>query len=165
MNNPLDLGVVKNAMHVIGEGGASGAFDALGISQDDFDLVTGNFPWIGAHRPRVTAVIDSLTHGTLDVLGLPRIAVPGEYRAAMIAIFVAPCNHHVACRWLERGHSAVEMVTGTEDVPVSAQQLFSMVLSVHPNGAPILDRWRKVTGRALLDQMEGEASAKETLDV
>ena len=88
----LDIRTAKNTMEVIANGGATGAFDSLGITEDDFQLVTGDIPWIGADRHRVVAVLNSLIHGTVDLLGLPRIEVPAEFTAAAIAIFVAPLD-------------------------------------------------------------------------
>ena len=145
----LDIRTAKNAMSVIADGAASGAFEALGITEDEFQTATGDFPWISSDRHRVTAVLDALTHGTIDVLGLPRIEVPAEYRAAVIAMFVSPLNQQVACRWLEAGFDANMLAAGGKSEPVSAKQLFACVCMISPDSAPLRARWDKRVNRAL----------------
>lgn len=147
----VSLAVAQNCMTVISQGGASDAFEALGISDDDFALVTGSEPWIGADRGRVTSVLDGLTHGVLDVLGLPRIEVPCEFRASILATFVTAGNLAVACRWCETEASAQEISLGGTIAPVSARQLFALCLQLQPYGPTNRGRWLKKTGRAIRD--------------
>ena len=72
-DNVLSLPVAKNCMRLIQKGAASDAFEALGIRNEDFKIACSNEPYIGADRARVTQVLNSLTHGVLDVVGLPRL--------------------------------------------------------------------------------------------
>lgn len=111
----------------------SADFDALGIQPQDFALTYEATPWTRDNRRRVMATLDALLFGTLDVMGLPRIAVPAEYAAAIISTFVAPLNRQVACVWMAEGRvggrSAMDLAAGGNegDVdPASASQLFSL---------------------------------------
>lgn len=111
-------------------------FDALGISPVDFSLTYDDIPWTRDSRRRVMSVIDSLLFGTLDVLGLPRIAVPAEYAGAVLATFVAPVNRLTACIWLAEqrmiGRRAIDLAATASDTgevdPTSASQLFALVV-------------------------------------
>ena len=148
MNN-VSYQVARNCMELIKNGAVNDAFEALGISSDDFILVCGDIPWIGADRGRVTGVLNQLTHGTLDVIGLPRIEVPCEYRAGVIATFVHPGNMAVACRWLETGPSASDLSEGGSVVPVSANTLFALCARLYGDAPAAIAAWRKATGRAV----------------
>ncbi len=159
MDEIVSLPVARNAMNLIARGAVNDAFEALGISKDDFELVTGDQSWIGIDRPRVTAVLNAVTHGTLDVLGLPRIEVPAEYRAACIACFVAPCNIHVACRWMESGVAAADIVAGGQLEPVSARQLFVLCCQLSGDVSVAAAAWQKRTTRAIYNAMEGTSDA------
>lgn len=116
----------------------SADFSVLGITEDDFQLTYAPAPWKREHRRRVTQTLDALLFGTLDQMGLPRIAVPAEYVAAVIATFVAPCNRMVSCLWLAEqratGARAMDLAAaGMEGAyvdPVSASQLFALVISL-----------------------------------
>lgn len=119
----------------------SADFDTLGISYQDFNLVYGNTQWTRDQRRRVTQTLDALLFGTLDVIGLPRIAVPAEYVAAVISSFVAPANRQIACIWLAEqratGPRAIDLAAaGVEALhvdPVSASQLFALVILLSEN--------------------------------
>ena len=79
-------------------------------------------------------MLDALTHGTLDVQGLPRINVPAEFRAAVVALVVNPVNVCVACRWLEAGVPAESHITGTVE-QVTAEKLLALVLEVRASSS------------------------------
>lgn len=152
--------VALNCMQLIGKGAVTDAFEALGITKDDFELATGDMSYLGADRSRVSSVLNALTHGTLDVLGLPRIEVPAEYRAAVIAVFVAPRNIHVACRWLETGVTAADIVAGGQLEAVSAKQLFALICQLAGDAPVAAAAWQKKTSRAIANALHtgGELS-------
>ncbi|AXL14829.1 external scaffolding protein [Microviridae sp.] len=150
MNTNLDLATAKNAMHIIAKGATTGSFDALGIGEDEFQLVVADEPWLGTDRPRVTAVLDALTHGVTSLLALPSIQVPGEFRASVLAMFVSPCNLAVACRWVERtGPSAGSASESGEVEEVTARQLFAMCIRLHPDASPLRATWEKTVNRQI----------------
>lgn len=146
----VSLPVAKNCMMLIKNGAATDAFESLGISAMDFSLVCGGSPWIAAERGRVVNVLTLLTHGVLDVVGLPRIEVPAEFRASVLSVFVAPGNLAVACRWMETGPTAEAMSAGGDLTPVRAETLFALCLQLSDDGQA-LAQWEKRTGRAVRD--------------
>ena len=164
MLNRVSYAVAINCMTLIKEGAVNDAFEALGIRPDDFDLVCGSDPFIGADRGRVTSVLNSLIHGTLDVVQLPRIEVPVEFIAGVLSVFVHPGNMAVACRFMESAHSAEDLASGGSLEPVSARQLFALCCQL-VNDAPVATaRWEKRTGRAVQRFTDGPQPVKEVSD-
>lgn len=152
----VSLATAKNCMRLIADGAASDAFEAMGISNEDFRLACSDECYIAADRGRVCAVLEALTYGVLDVVGLPRIEVPGEFRASIIAVFVHPSNMAVACRWMESGESAESLAVGGQAEPVTARALFALVCQLAGDGPSAQAQWRKRVGRAveLVTEME-----------
>lgn len=116
----------------------SADFDSLGIHINDFKLLNQNTPWIRDNRRRVTQTLDALLFGTLDQMAQPRYAIPAEYVAAVIMVFVKPCNRMVACSWLAEarltGPRAIDLATQGIDTgevdPVAASQLLGLIVSL-----------------------------------
>lgn len=148
MSNPNYM-VARNAMLLIKNGAASDAFEALGISTIDFELCCGDSPWIGADRGRICSILSMLTHGTLDVVALPRIEVPAEFMAGVISTFVAPGNLGVACRWMEAGDTAESIASGGSLEAVTAARLFALCCMLAADAPAAQAAWRKRTGRAV----------------
>lgn len=150
----VSLEVARNCMVLIRDGAASDAFEALGVSSADFTLVCGTVPWIGADRGRVTGVLTLLTHGVIDVVGLPRIEVPAEFVASVLSTFVFPGNLAVACRWMEAGPTADSLSVGGGIEAVTAARLFAMCCQLANEAPAAQAQWRKRTGRAVLEVVE-----------
>lgn len=137
----LSMETALGTMHAIAAY-TSADFDALGIQPQDFSLTYDAIPWTRDNRRRVMATLDSLMFGTLDVMGLPRIAVPAEYVAAIVSTFVAPMNRMVACIWLAEQRStgtramdlAAAGVDGDVD-PASASEIFALVVALSQTDA------------------------------
>lgn len=145
----VSYATAKNCMELIKNGAVNDAFESLGITSDDFHLICGSDSWIGADRGIVVGVLNTLTHGILDVLSLPRIEVPVEFRAGVIATFVSPSNIAVACRWLETGPTNENISIGGSVEPASAQQLFGLCCALYDMAPSAQAAWRKRTGRAI----------------
>ncbi|QXP08666.1 MAG: external scaffolding protein [Arizlama microvirus] len=122
---------------------ASADFDTLGITEHEYSLVYDNKPWRREHLRTVMKVLNALTFGTLEAVGIPvKIVAPTEYVAAIVATFVAPANRMIACIWL-----ATERQTGVgalqgaarhdtnEIKPSTADQLFALVCELSNNEA------------------------------
>jgi hypothetical protein len=112
-------------------------FDALGITESDFEIASGNAPWRRDQLIRVMRTLNALVYGSLEVLALPKIRVPSEYVAAIVASFVHPSNRMIACTWLamekQTGAGAMDMSsrnTTQEIEHASAEQLFSLVIAL-----------------------------------
>jgi len=143
-------------MRMIGQLGFSGQLDASGISQADYKRFTGDAPWIGAERNRMTQILHSLIMGTVDALGLPRFKVPAEYMAAGIAVFVAPVNVHSACTYAPSTGEAELMGRGQSSAPpVLPEQLFALVQQLYRNDS-------RASARVLFERNVGLAIEEAT---
>lgn len=150
----------QNCLRLIARGAVTDAFLSLGVSKDDFQRVCSAEAWIGTDRPRVTAVLNALMHGSCDVLGLPRIEVPAEFRAAVLCAFVHGGNLMVACNWLETGATA-EDVAGGSMAPVRSRELFALCCMLEGESGPARAAWEKRTGIAVRQAtQEAKANAK-----
>jgi len=120
-------------------------FDGLGITQQHFEMATGTLPWRRDQMSPVMRTLNALLFGTLEQLGMPKIVVPSEYVAAIVASFVAPGNRMVACIWLAQEHKtgvgAIDMSAraqaGSEIQATSAEQLFALVVQLSDTDASI----------------------------
>lgn len=121
----------------------SADFDSLGITDTQFKLVNGNQAWRRDQLNNVMRTLNALIFGTLEVMAIPKIVVPAEYVAAIVATLVAPCNRMTACVWLSQerqtGVGALELSARGEQSatlqPASASQLFALVLELSNNEA------------------------------
>lgn len=125
----LQLATALGAMKILSDAAEADGLQSQGISSDDWDVTTGNRPWVGQERQRVTRTLDALMHGSMDIIGVQRFEAPAEYIAASIAMFVKPTNMMIACRWAEKQPSAQDIAAGAvvASEKVSANQLFSLV--------------------------------------
>lgn len=118
-------------------------FDTLGISEQDFELASGEMPWRRDNITRVMRTLNALIFGTLEVMAIPKIVVPSEYVAAVISSFVHPANRMVACVWLaserQTGVGALEQSARSQSTsqldPTSADQLFALVVMLSDTDA------------------------------
>lgn len=131
-------------------------FDTLGINKQDFELATQSIPWRRDQIHKVMRTLNALIFGSLEVLGMPKIVVPSEYVAPIIATFVHPTNRMVACLWLSQermtGAAALELSargqTASQIDPTSADELFSLVvqLSDTDEAAHVAKEFKKKLG-------------------
>lgn len=131
---PINLRVstAVGVLQLIRDGAIYGGIGSVGVTEGELRLVTGQTPWVGTDRAAVVRTLETFLHGSLDVLGLPRIRIPAEYVAAAICTIVNACNIQTACAWMQREASASTeaLVTAAEvggDIePVSAERLFAL---------------------------------------
>lgn len=120
--------VARGAMALIANQAKHGSLDTLGVSAEDFKKLSGDSPWMSTDRNRMNLVLSSLLSSTMDIIGVPRFQMPAEYIAAGIALFIAPINVQIACRFMERVPSAETLGRGLENSDiVTASQLFALV--------------------------------------
>lgn len=142
----LSMATALAAMKHIEQGSVTGEIDAFGVTKEDMKLTTGDTVWKGSDRSRVTNVLEVIMFGTVDVMGVPRFDIPAEYVAAVIAVFVAPSNTMLACRYLEGRSSAASIVLQGSDESAhglercTARQLFSLVLQIKDDSLANLAR-------------------------
>lgn len=134
-------------------------FDTLGIRPEDFSLTSSYQPWVRQDLARCMRTLNALTFGTLEVMGMPKIVVPAEYQAAIIAGFVAPPNRMAACIWLSQerqtGAGALESSARNQTTsqldPASADQLFALVVSLSESdiASDVRQNFRRRVGLAV----------------
>lgn len=111
-------------------------FSALNITSQDLKVLTDNTPWVAQQKESAIRTVQALTYGISEMQGVSRLTVPAEYMAAVIAVFVKPCNYFAACTWVaERklvGSDVTTMATGEElkETRTTAQQLFALTISL-----------------------------------
>ena len=124
----MQLKVALGSMNILAQSAHQGYLESIGITITDFQKLTSNVPWHGSDRARVSQTFKSLLYTTMDSLGVPRFQVPVEWIAANIAVFVAPINIQVACRFFEVSQTAEAMGRGVDEVDsCSSKQLFALV--------------------------------------
>ncbi len=161
VQNRVSYAVAVNCMRLIRDGGVNDAFESLGIIPEDFDLVCRSVPWIGNDRLRVTTVINSLCHGTVDVCGLPRIEIPAEFIASVLSMFVSPGNLMIACRWMEAEKAAEDLAAGGSLEAVQAKKLFALCCQLVHEAPAATAQWEKRTGRAVRRVLEAVPSTEQ----
>lgn len=137
MTEHLRAETALGAMKLLAEGSASSDFGAFGLSRDEFNLFIGSRHWVGMDRPVVEKIAQIITYGVMDVIGATRFPVSAEYFAAVVAMFVHPCNIQVACDWLPRQQLNASLSKGEGELDaefVTPRQLFALVLRLKEKG-------------------------------
>lgn len=122
-----------------------------GVTKLQLQKAMSPAPWIGGERAEVRRTLDSLIYASVDAAGLPRIDLPAEFVAAVLAIFVHPTNLMVACVFMEGRHNWVDDVARAANDPVqglervSASELFGIICEIlgdveHPNVRTTIER-------------------------
>ena len=148
----MQLNVARGAMSLVGSMGKAGHLSSLGLTQTDFNKLTGEVPWLAVDRNKVSQTFHTLMNGTIDVLGIQRFEIPAEWIAANIAMYIAPINVHVACSFFSRTSTAEALGRGvTEPNPVSSAQLFALVVQLiaSPEASSARELFERNTGIAI----------------
>ena len=115
------LTLIANGLH-------KPSISALGLSNDDWQELTGHAPWTVSDRPRMSRILTDLIYASVDLLGLPRFRIPAEYVTAVIAIFVAPANVFAACSWSAADlYSSEDIINGKQADAVRVEEVFALV--------------------------------------
>jgi len=143
----------------------------LGSIEDDYKLCTGTKPWSADEKFRIVRIINDICTGTLNSLGLGEImGVSAEYMAAIINLFVSPCNQMTACCWLGRlqtnediGNYTGEPEQTTNIEYVTPRRLFAMVCELYSIDEchEMARQFKKKTSRVLGDYYEKEKQTKK----
>lgn len=140
-------------------------FDVLGITQEQFEKVSGPLPWRREEMNLVMRTMNAILFGSLEIMAVPKIVVPSEFVAAHIVALVHPGNRMVACIWMaqerQTGVGALELAA-RQDVssvydPTSADKLFALVclLSDTSHANTARDQFRHRLGLRIEDAERG----------
>lgn len=140
--------VARGLMDYIAKQAQKGELESAGISQEDFELVTGPRVWTGYERNRVTQSFHALLQGSVILAGLPPFQMPAEYLAAGVALFVHPMNAQAICRIIEKAPSAESLGRGVEHETCTAKQIFGLVVQLvaDPTNSHAKSLFEKRTG-------------------
>jgi len=96
---------------------------SLGCSQEDMDHFRGESVWTADLRVRMRRVLDNVVYGVCDLSMLPRVEVPAEMVAAVVACLVKPANWIVCAAMLEGLRSAHDLAS--PEIAVQIERLSS----------------------------------------
>lgn len=151
MSTQLRIEVALGAMSILRDNSLNGDFSAFGISEKEYQLMSGPRPWVSTDRNTVKRVLDCMIWGIMDVIGVPRFQPPMEYVAAVVSTFVSGNNLMVACRWIEGGVMAEDVIGehAIEATHVDAQKLFSFIILLRGQDKAVRDQFEKRVGYAI----------------
>lgn len=104
---------------------------AHGITPEEWKLLTQVEYWTPDQARSIRSVLANIIEVCLTISGMPAIALPGQYAAAVIASVVSPANRMVACMKVPDtfdAWSASGILGPVEIRPMSAEQLLSLVI-------------------------------------
>lgn len=130
----IRLETALGAMNVIASGASSVDFSHFGLSNEDKKMLQAEKVWIGANRPVIESLLTTVLYGVQDCVALARFPVSAEYMAAVLVMFVHPCNLQVACAWIARSQANGALSDGAEELGaelVKPGQLFALVLELY----------------------------------
>lgn len=141
-------------------------FDTLGITQEEFEHLSGPTAFLRPHMPGLVRTMNALIFGTLEVMTLPKLIVPAEYVAAVISAVVHPANVMAMCVIMaterQTGVGAMELAArnsqSTTVDHTSADQLFALccILNNTATANAARNSLRKQLGLAIDKAMQGQ---------
>lgn len=149
-NHLLRIETAIGAMSILKDGSLNGDFSAFGISEAEYLLLVGPTPWHAQDRGVVRRTLDAMIFGVMDVTGVPRFNPPFEYIAAVISCFVSGANVMIACRWIEGGQRAEELLAGKGEIQnVTAEQMFAFICMLRGADPAVREQFDKKVGFAI----------------
>lgn len=152
MNGPLSLETARGAMRMLATGEYAQIYHGLGLTEEDYALLTGSNIWLPAERSRVRRCLDAFSAGVMDLTGVPHFELPAEFVAAVICALVKGPNIQLACRWMEGMRPANELASATADAHVlDPTQLFALCCQLYDDRASqkVKEAFEKKVSRAI----------------
>ncbi len=151
MTIQLRIEVALGAMSILRDNSLNGDFSAFGVSEKEYGLMSGSTPWLATDRSTVRRVLDCMIWGIMDSVGVPRFQPPMEYIAAVLSTFVSGNNLMVACRWIEGGQRAEDVIgdRSADSVHIDAHRLFSFIILLRGQDKAVRDQFEKRVGYAI----------------
>jgi hypothetical protein len=136
----LSLATVKAVMKRIAKT-QTADFDVLGITVDDFEMLTGEDEWSVANKRQVVNSIDAFLFSTLDLAGVARHAIPAEVVAGVVGTVVAPKNQLLAANWIaqhaDTGKPIHELAAGGDPMAIASvnpSQIYALLILAESEG-------------------------------
>ncbi len=126
----------KACAMLLNNGGFPSDYATLGITTAEWDVFTGDTPWLHKDKAIVRKTYQAACEGVCTLASVPSIEVPAEYSAAIVATLVNPINHQIAANWFQvfYSQSAQTIFYAAQDqvdvraTKVSAKELFAMII-------------------------------------
>ncbi|MCA0422510.1 MAG: hypothetical protein LCH61_04155 [Proteobacteria bacterium] len=103
-----------------------------GVSQADMDIVKGPALWSVDQRVRLRQTLDTMMYAVTEMVGLPRVDIPAEMFAAIVASLVSPINWAVCASW-QSGLRAAKDILDTDETAqierVSPAKMLTMIFA------------------------------------
>lgn len=127
------LEVAIGAMHLLASGAGSADFATMGLNPEDIDLLHGPKQWQAIDRNKVERLLHVVANGIMDNIGVPRFSLSAEYKAAVISVFVDPCNVMVASEWMGAAATNEALADGVQEMhadKISGGQIYALILEL-----------------------------------
>lgn len=127
----MNPGFFLSAARMVATSQMSRLLLSAGVSAMDMDYLRGSGLWAQDMRTKMRTTLDSLIYGTLDIAGLPRVDVPAELVAAIVASVVDPINWMTCAAWLEGLKPARDLKEPGESVQierVNAGRMLTLII-------------------------------------
>lgn len=103
-----------------------------GIAQAEWEMLTQDEPWTLSQRQQVRSQIAEVVNISLTIAGLPAMALPAQYVAAVIVTVVSPTNRFVAATRAPEAFDALA-ASGLNEAfeirPVTIETMQSLVIA------------------------------------
>lgn len=102
-----------------------------GVSQMQMDYLRGSTMWSSDMRTQMRTTLDTVIYGACDMAGLPRVDVPAEMVAAIVAVTVDPGNWMICASWIANLRPARDLKEPAETVQierVDAGRMLTLIL-------------------------------------
>ena len=165
MNGTLSLDTARGAMRMLATGEYAQIYHGLGLTQEDYELLTGHTIWMASERQRVRRCLDAFSAGVMDLIGVPHFELPAEFVAAVICALVKAPNIQLACRWMEGMRPANELAAATSDAHIlDPTQLFALCCQLYDDraAAKVRETFEKKVARALVRTEGGDSFGQKS---
>lgn len=115
----------------------------LDMTPEQFDFLTSDRPWINTERSEARRCLEAAIYGSVDFLSLPRFAVPAEFIAGTIAVFVHPSNFMTAVAFMDQCEWSENVINGIER-PVKANELMAHLVQIVGGNQSFVDEKLKL---------------------
>ena len=103
-----------------------------GIDQYHWEILTQPEYWSPDQSRQIRSILANVLEVSMTISGMPAVALPGQYCAAVIANVVAPCNRLIACLKAPETFDAESAsgLVGTHEIKeMPWQQLMALVMA------------------------------------
>lgn len=172
MTRGLHLQTAQGALNVVNSLNFQEMIQSLGIHEPEWKLLTGPHLWLGKTRPVIERLAKQLIFSSLDIMGVPRFAVPAEWVAAVGVSFIKECNYFLYASWMGEYARAEDLgnYDGSREAKIeglekcTSAQIFALMLELRSDSECHLlnRRFNDKTAIAMPNPLEEQPDEEET---